>query len=175
MRREDPSELYVAPPKPNLFFVSDREQLKEYLLKLLKKYTSAGYKRENIVILSVESAGNSCLGEEDRQLAPTYLLTDTRKANCILFTTVRKFKGLEADVVICIDISANTFADEIRRSLFYVGTSRATTYLDLITLDSVENIAGAIADGKVRSHLQCIKTIREQLKVKIATKKDLEQ
>jgi hypothetical protein len=175
MRRDDPSEMYAAPPKPNLFFVNDKEELKEYIMKLLKKYTSAGYKRENIVVLSMESTGNSCLKKEDYQLAPAYFLSDVGKEHRILFTTVRKFKGLEADVVICIDVKADTFRDETQRSLFYVGTSRATTYLDIITLDSMENIACALADDSIHSRSQCIKVIKERLKVKVATKTDLTQ
>ena len=52
-----------------------------------------------------------------------------KQVNKVLFTTVRKFKGLEADVVICVDLEESTFADEKKRNLFYVGTNKAKTWL----------------------------------------------
>lgn len=49
-----------------------------------------------------------------------------------VFTTCRKFKGLEADNIILVDVNANTFnADDVM--LYYVGTSRARTGLRIIT------------------------------------------
>ena len=61
-----------------------------------------------------------------------------------MFTTVRKFKGLEADAIICIDIGAETFQSEKAKNAFYVGTSRATTFLNLLTLERPEDLAEAI-------------------------------
>ena len=48
------------------------------------------------------------------------------------FTTCRKFKGLEADAVILIDVDANTFAGD-NAKIFYVGTSRARYKLCLLS------------------------------------------
>lgn len=49
-----------------------------------------------------------------------------------VFTTCRKFKGLEADNVILVDVNANTFnKDDVM--MYYVGTSRARTGLRIIT------------------------------------------
>ena len=48
------------------------------------------------------------------------------------FTTCRKFKGIEADAVILIDIDANTFAGD-NAKIFYVGTSRARYKLCLLS------------------------------------------
>ena len=56
----------------------------------------------------------------------------TRGNSNVLFTTARKFKGLEADVIIIIDADPETFADEESRRLFYVGASRAKHYLDIV-------------------------------------------
>ena len=49
-----------------------------------------------------------------------------------MFTTCRKFKGLEADAVILIDVDGSTFNPE-NVQLYYVGTSRAKIRLDVIT------------------------------------------
>ena len=57
------------------------------------------------------------------------------------FTTCRKFKGLEADNIILVDVNAGTFnAKEVLR--FYVGASRAKVGLNIIsTLDDDACIA----------------------------------
>ena len=48
------------------------------------------------------------------------------------FTTCRRFKGLEAEVIILIDIDSNVLLDQSNRLLFYVGASRAKFELGLI-------------------------------------------
>ena len=70
MRREFSEDDYFAPPKPNLFFVKDKEELKNDLIKLFKKYTSAGIKKSDIVVLSCKSNGCSSLEPEDFNLTP---------------------------------------------------------------------------------------------------------
>ena len=172
MRREFSEDDYFAPPKPNLFFVKDKEELKNDLIKLFKKYTSAGIKKSDIVVLSCKSNGCSSLEPGDYNLTPSYKLTQTNNGTDILFTTVRKFKGLEADVIICIDIDAETFATDKERNAFYVGTSRATTYLDLITLSSPADISEALT-GKRMMGPRGINAVSTDLCVKIGTKTDL--
>ena len=102
------------------------------------------------------------------------ICSDKRQTNKVLFTTVRKFKGLEADVVICIDVDEDTFTNEINRSLFYVGTSRAKTWLDIVTTTSQEVLANAITgDDAPRKRPQAVKAVRDALCVKIGTSGDL--
>lgn len=48
------------------------------------------------------------------------------------FSTCRKFKGLEADAIILIDVEESTFNSD-QKLLFYVGTSRARIRLDMFT------------------------------------------
>ncbi len=43
----------------------------------------------------------------------------------ITFTTCRKFKGLEADAILLVDVTAKTFTQESDSLIFYVGSSRA--------------------------------------------------
>ena len=61
----------------------------------------------------------------------------------ILFTTARKFKGLESDVVIVIDIDEKSFADNKAKCVFYVASSRAKhclTYIADLTDDDMQQI-----------------------------------
>ena len=161
-------------PKPKLFFVADNETLQEYVLKLIRKYSDAKYKKTDIVILSMKAEGCSALEREKMIPELAAICSDRRKANKVLFTTVRKFKGLEADVVICIDVDEETFANETNRSLFYVGTSRAKTWLDILTTTSQEMLAQAITgDDVARKRPQAVKIVRDSLRVKIGTTADL--
>ena len=78
------------------------------------------------VILTCATAGTSILREH---------LQGGKYKGKYLFTTCRKFKGLEADNVVLIDVNEETFNPE-DVMMYYVGTSRAKTGLRIIaTLD----------------------------------------
>lgn len=69
----------------------------------------------------------------------------------IRFTTCRKFKGLEADAVILVDVDKTTFTGNDGQNvlLYYVGTSRARLRLDVIAqLDDNDCLAVLEALGK---------------------------
>ena len=172
----NPLMEYSEQPKPKLFFVANTEMLQEYILKLIRKYSEAKYKKGDIVLLSMKAEGNSALERENMLPELAAICSDKRQVNKVLFTTVRKFKGLEADVVICIDVDKATFSDDTNRSLFYVGTSRAKTWLDILTTTSQEDIAAAIAGDCVqRKRPQAIKLIRDTLCLKIGTSSELSE
>ena len=62
-----------------------------------------------------------------------------------LFTTCRKFKGLEADNIILVDVDANTFnAEDVM--MYYVGTSRAKTGLRIITTLDDDTCSGLLME-----------------------------
>ena len=160
--------------KPNLFFAEDKSILKEYLCRLIRKYISAGLAGTDIVVLSMKPEGKSILTEDDFRLSGGYMLTKDKNSNGILFTTVRKFKGLEAMAVICIDIDSETFENDRKRNIFYVGTSRAMSYLNLITTASPEELAATITgNDNYLKRPQAIKAIRDSLRVKIASENGL--
>ena len=52
------------------------------------------------------------------------------KGQNIPFTTCRKFKGLEADKIILVDVNKNSIVDN--NKLFYVGSSRARFELNIL-------------------------------------------
>jgi len=78
---------------------------------------------EDIVLLSCST--------ESKSVASNYINNERYKED-ILFSTCRKFKGLEADGIILIDVTRKTFnSDSVL--LFYVGASRARLELSIIT------------------------------------------
>jgi len=70
----------------------------------------------------------------------------------ILFTTIRKFKGLEASAVILVDVTKETFTTLENLMDFYVGTSRARQELyivsETITEEDATEIAKTLAGNK---------------------------
>jgi thymidine kinase len=167
------SAEYVT--KPKLYIVKDKAALIEYLDALITKYLNAGVPRESIVVLSMKSTGASILTESDFALTSQNRLTSAKEKGKILFTTVRKFKGLEGEVVLCIDIEATTFSNQRQRNVFYVGTSRAQSYLEMLMIlpdeDAENNFADMIRPEGNR--LRARAAIAMGLKVKIGTMNDL--
>ena len=83
----------------------------------------------DIVILTCKTENGSVLADKCK---------DGIYRNKYRFTTCRKFKGLEADAVILIDVDGSTFNSK-NVLIFYVGTSRARLKLDVITKLSDED------------------------------------
>ena len=93
-------------------------------------------KIEDIVILTTSSIENSIL-QNIKRVGGIPISTTPKKGH-ILFTSVRKFKGLEAKAVLLIDIYVDKLNDELHKRLVYVGCSRASTYLQMAFYDNVE-------------------------------------
>lgn len=66
------------------------------------------------------------------------------------FTTCRKFKGLEADAIILVDVDEDTFGSgAVQR--FYVGASRARLRLEIVTMmtdQDCEKVLHGVVDYK---------------------------
>lgn len=104
----------------------------------------------NIVILT-------CKTEADSILSP-YLQKQAYHLNgkAYPFTTCRKFKGLEADAIILVDVDEETFTGESRNRqnvmLYYVGASRARLRLDILTTIDDEGCVRVLEKmGKAKS------------------------
>ena len=102
------------------FCVSDESILKQ-IDASIDELKSDGY--SDIVILTCKTENESVIFDKCK---------DGVYRNKYRFTTCRKFKGLEADAVILIDVDGNTFNSK-NVLVFYVGTSRARLKLDVIT------------------------------------------
>jgi hypothetical protein len=139
--------MMVSGEQTSISFVkSDILQKLAQLMKLLfsDKY---GYEYSDIVILSLKSEEQSILNGVNK--LSSIPIMKGKSNSSVLFTTSRKFKGLESRVVIVIDIDENCFTNEENKRIFYVACSRATQHLALFaTGDDVQikKIADAIND-----------------------------
>lgn len=105
-----------------IHFCDSNEEIIRQLDESIELLKSEGFK--DIVILSCKT--------EKSSVVSGYVVRGLYKKN-VKFTTCRKFKGLEADVVILVDVDGETFNSK-NVLLYYVGTSRARIRLEVISL-----------------------------------------
>ena len=143
------AELYEGAVKGNpvmMHFCVDEEDCIKSLNLLINSFKSKGFK--DIVLLTTKT--------EETSIMKKYVVNNMYR-NKYVFTTCRKFKGLEADIVILIDIDETSFS-ETNKLIFYVGASRARIELAIITMLNEEqcvnilhnslNINRKITNGK---------------------------
>ena len=130
-----------APAK--IHFCDSAQNERERIDSIIDDLAADGYR--DIVLLTCKTEATSILSDS---------VNNGKYRNKYLFTTCRKFKGLEADVVILLDVDKNTF-DQENVLLFYVGTSRARTKLEITAIlsdDECKEILLSVLNyqGKVR-------------------------
>ena len=164
MRRE------VTGKKPNFHIVNSEDSHSRIVEKIIGDYISNGITENQIVILSVKTEDASLFANVDR--IGKYTICGERDKKSVFFTTARKFKGLESDVVILVDVSVSSFEDDEARRVFYVAASRARHFLEIVAFLSREDqIRTAQALTGKRSILPALE-IDKELKVKIVMQKD---
>ena len=87
------------------------------------------------------------------------------------FTTCRKFKGLESDVIIVVDIDKDTFVDE-GEQLMYVGTSRARFKLSCIVNMSEEECLNLMEEREIKHNRNTLKSFATAFNAKVLQNKD---
>lgn len=120
-----PKGSFYKTPKELIAVVSD------FVTRMLQDKL----KVEDVVILTIDSVKNSML--QNNMHIGSIPISTTPKKGHILFTSVRKFKGLEAKAILLIDIYVDKLDDELHKRLIYVGCSRASTYLQMAFYDNV--------------------------------------
>lgn len=104
-----------------LHFCESDDKAREKIDLIIDTLKGQGVK--DIVILTCKTENTSVMSD---------IVSNGLYRNKYRFSTCRKFKGLEADAVILVDANADIFEEE-KALLYYVGTSRARLWLDIIT------------------------------------------
>lgn len=108
---------------PELYLANEMVQTISTLNQIIDKNWENGY--TDIRILTCKTESNSIIANECSTGVYLY------KGRKIPFTTCRKYKGLEADSIIIVDMDKTTFEDG-GEQIMYVGASRARYKLSLI-------------------------------------------
>lgn len=130
----------VQGPKPKLYACKDETEVKSHVKALIKTFREGGLKPHEIAILSMETIEKSVL-QNIEQLKLGQLSEDFEEGK-ITFTTVRKFKGLEAKALILVDVYPQQFAKAEWRRRIYVGCSRAVHELHILLENSTPAALG---------------------------------
>lgn len=123
LKKDEPvlPEKSLRGRQPEIWFCDD-DNAAQVVDGIIAQSLEQGIK--NIQILSCSTAGKSIFGGRLEQEKYLY------KGMEIGMTTVRKFKGLEAEHIILVDVNKNVLDDG--GNLFYVGASRAQVMLSVV-------------------------------------------
>jgi superfamily I DNA/RNA helicase len=122
---------------PHLAFYRAESQQLEQVKSYIKELTAGGFALNDIVLLSPLASGS--VGEVISGEAGWKSRVEpyrTAKSGKIGYTTIQKFKGLEAPAVILTDFTR--LNGEHEASLFYIGLSRALHRLGIFLHDDLK-------------------------------------
>lgn len=144
-RKPEMSENTVAGCSPVMYFVENLVGVFHAVDESIRKFEQRGYR--DIVILTMKTEVKSVLSDSDKMQEKDNRLY---YGGQYLFTSCRKFKGLQADCVILVDFDAEAFDDD-GKLLFYVGASRARLELHVVSTLSADDCASILwkTDAKV--------------------------
>ena len=122
---------WYEPVRPQMHIIGSKKKAVKVINEILDKYYEN--KVENVIILTPGKEEYCCLadylepgsGDNDGYMIYQHNGIEYKVTTCI------KFKGLEADAVLMIDLNKDSFKDHEGLE-FYVGTSRAKQYLDYV-------------------------------------------
>lgn len=167
----------IAAIKPRLFMPENKEAMLTLLDKLISAYVDNKVPKERIVVLTVNGQGSTLITKDDYVLSSRNKLSAVPEPGKVWFTTARRFKGLEAEAIICIDIDGENFTSDDEKNALYVGASRAQTFLDLIAVvpdqTSLFSLAEAVCGTKPTSRLKANSNLAKSLQVRISTDPEL--
>lgn len=133
------NEINVLGKKPVLHYSNDSNGLIISIEKVIRKYTEDKmYKNTDITILTLKTVEKSIL-TEIKSIAG-YKISTVYNEKDIFFTTAKKFKGLESNIVIVVDFNFEKYNDEEYKRNLYVALSRARQKLDVFTVASDDEI-----------------------------------
>lgn len=127
-----PSFCHALPPV--IIAAPSPAEQKKAVEKQVKEWSQAGLKPNQIAVLAARTLEASCAAGVDRigGVLVTNSLNDWRAGKAILRTTLGKFKGLEADAMVLIDVPE--IGANFRKKHLYVACSRARHLLTVISL-----------------------------------------
>lgn len=114
---------------PRLYVSTDKDKIVKKIGESINNYLSNGYKLDDIVILTLNTEDSSILSGVSK--INNYDISHEKIEGKLLFTTAKKFKGLESNIVILVDFNSDVIATDELTRLFYVSTSRARQLLDI--------------------------------------------
>lgn len=150
----------VSGVMPTFYFIDTDIQNK--LRLIIDDYLNDGFDQKDITILTLSTEDESCLNRITQ--IGNYKINHESNEDGIFFTTSKKFKGLESNIIIVIDFDAKQYSDYEYMKNLYVSLSRARQRLSLICNN--KNDLNLLANG-IEGNLDSSIKIARKFKVKI--------
>ena len=148
------NELTIVGTMPQIHYSLYKDKIIASLIKTINNYIENGYEIEDITILTLETTEKSILNKKTN--LGKYRISDVKENDALFFTTSKKFKGLESNIIIVVDFNPQLFNDEIYKRNLYVSFSRARQKLDVFSVTSQTEIDNMLNnwDDSIRSITQ---------------------
>lgn len=148
------NELTIVGTMPQIHYSLYKDKIIASLIKTINNYIENGYEIEDITILTLETTEKSILNKKTN--LGKYRISDVKENDTLFFTTSKKFKGLESNIIIVVDFNPQLFNDEIYKRNLYVSFSRARQKLDVFSVTSQTEIDNMLNnwDDSIRSITQ---------------------
>ena len=145
---------------PTFYFID--ENISDKLNSLINSYLKDGFNPSDITILTLSTEDDSCLSGTKQ--VGHFKINHKSNEDGIFFTTSKKFKGLESNIIIIIDFDASKYSDYEYMKNLYVSLSRARQRLSLICNNRNDiNLLAAGIEGDLDNSIK----VARKFKVKI--------
>ena len=139
--------------------VDDRDLLTNTISIVSEKISKENIFPEQIILATTIAMDSSYLGQ--LSFIHNIPVTRERVTKQIQKTTIRKFKGLEADILLLVDVDFSEINSEAWRKLLYTASSRAKHELYILS----KKVTGFTIDGKSYSAKEARKYIKQTFKL----------
>lgn len=157
-------EHYIEGIMPTLYISHSNEKIINRIKTSITEYLEKGYRLQDIVILTLKTENDSILSNISN--IGDYKLAIEPNNETILFTTAKKFKGLESNIVLLVDFNSDVLTSDEQLRLFYVSTSRAKQILDIYYQNNENDIEllGAKIEGTQNPFIKISKVFKVRIK-----------
>lgn len=132
--QNQPNLSGIEGEQPEVISILEPKELAKWIDTTVNRYLiETKTDPSNVAIITMTSYINSVLEEASSFSKLNY--HESKSKGKICKTTARKFKGLEADLVIITDLDWNALEDVTYRKLFYTSCSRAKHNLYIVSQD----------------------------------------
>ncbi len=128
------NEVHGEIPVAKFYTREDEEE--KIVSDFIKRVMDEGLNSSDVVILTAKTIENSWI-DPGKKYAGQELSCEGESGK-ILFTTIRKFKGLEAEAILIVDAQMSALTNPENRRLLYTGSSRAKNLLNIAMLEDIE-------------------------------------
>ncbi|MEC5172130.1 nuclease-related domain-containing DEAD/DEAH box helicase [Chryseobacterium nepalense] len=124
INKKQPILSGIEGEQPELISFENSNDFAIWMDNVVSKYLMETKADKNsVALITMNTLENSIIAETMKN--SKFSFSENKEKGFVCISTARKFKGLEADLVIITDLDWNRFNDEVYRKLFYTTCSRA--------------------------------------------------